>query len=121
MFRFLTLALAASSVAAFTSPARPQTALSTSTASSSLIASSPSALQATGVLKDMDLPEKLYKPKSKEFPKVLGGLKIGLREICVITGASSGLGLYTALALAKTGKYFLVLAVRDVEKMKKGK
>lgn len=59
-------------------------------------------------------------PKDKEVPKVLGGVKIGLRKLTVITGASSGLGLYTALTLAKTGKYFVVMACRDVEKAKRG-
>lgn len=62
--------------------------------------------------------EKIY--KSKETPKVLGGLNIGLRKLVVITGASSGLGLATAVSLAKTGKYFIVMACRDVEKGKKG-
>jgi protochlorophyllide reductase len=62
---------------------------------------------------------KLYSPEAKEVPKVLGGLKIGLRELVVITGASSGLGLATVVALAKTGKYFVVMACRDVEKAKK--
>lgn len=73
----------------------------------------------TNVLTETELP--LYTPDAKEAPKVLGGLKIGLREIVVITGASSGLGLATAVSLAKTGKYFIVMAVRDVEKAKKGK
>lgn len=52
---------------------------------------------------------------------MLGGLlKIGRRELVVITGASSGLGLSTAANLAKTGKYYVVMAVRDTEKAKKG-
>ncbi len=67
-----------------------------------------------------ELPEKLYFPKDKEFPRVLGGIKIGLRKICVVTGASSGLGLNAAATLAKTGRHFVVMAVRDVEKGKKG-
>jgi len=80
------------------------------------------ALQASSpVLEQMDLPEKLYIKKEKEMPKVLGGLKIGLRELVVITGASSGLGLNCAVTLARTGKYFVVMAVRDVEKAKRGK
>lgn len=66
-----------------------------------------------------DLPEKLYFKKEKELPKVLGGIKIGLRKLVVITGASSGLGLNTATTLAKTGRYFVVMACRDVEKGKK--
>ncbi len=67
-----------------------------------------------------ELPEKLYFPKEKEFPKILGGIKIGLRKICVVTGASSGLGLNAAATLAKTGRHFVVMAVRDVEKGKRG-
>jgi protochlorophyllide reductase len=80
------------------------------------------ALQmASDVITQTDLPEKLYFPKDKEMPKVLGGLKIGLRKLVVITGASSGLGLACAETLAKTGRYFVVMACRDVEKAKKGK
>jgi len=66
-----------------------------------------------------ELPEKLYFEKEKEIPKVLGGLQIGLRKLVVITGASSGLGLKCAATLAKTGRYFVVMAVRDVEKGKR--
>jgi len=72
------------------------------------------------LLRETDLTEQLYKPEAKEMPKILGGVKIGLRKLCVITGASSGLGLNTALTLAKTGRYFIVMACRDVEKAKKG-
>merc|ERR1712157_479343 len=56
---------------------------------------------------------------SKEIPKVLGGVKIGLKKLVVITGASSGLGRSATIALAKTGKYHIVMACRDVEKAKK--
>lgn len=73
------------------------------------------------MLTQTELPEKLYIPEQKEMPKVLGGLKIGLRELVVVTGASSGLGLNCAVTLAKSGKYFVVMACRDVEKGKKGK
>lgn len=79
--------------------------------------SSSTSLHAS-ILQETDLPEKIYDKQSKELPKVLGGLKIGLRKLVVVTGASSGLGLATAVALAKTGKYFIVMAVRDVEKAK---
>lgn len=75
---------------------------------------------ALNALTTTELPEKLYFPKEKEFPKVLGGIKIGLRKICVVTGASSGLGLNAAATLAKTGRHFVVMAVRDVEKAKRG-
>lgn len=66
-----------------------------------------------------ELPDKLYFPQEKEFPKVLGGLKIGKRKLCVVTGASSGLGLNAAATLAKTGRHFVVMACRDVEKGKR--
>ena len=72
------------------------------------------------MLTQTELPEKLYFEKEKELPKVLGGLKIGTRELVVVTGASSGLGLNAAATLAKTGRYFVVMACRDVEKAKKG-
>lgn len=65
-------------------------------------------------------PEKIYSTKSKETPKVLGGVKIGLRKLVVVTGASSGLGLSAAVSLAKTGDYFVIMACRDVDKGKKG-
>lgn len=61
----------------------------------------------------------MYFPKEKETPKVLGGLKIGTRKLVVVTGASSGLGLACAETLSKTGRYFVVMACRDVEKAKK--
>jgi len=71
------------------------------------------------LLENVDLERnKLYFKKNKEVPKVLGGLKIGKRELAVVTGASSGLGLNCAAALAKSGKYFVVMAVRDIEKAK---
>jgi protochlorophyllide reductase len=76
--------------------------------------------QLNAMLQQAELPQKLYIPKEKEVPKVLGGLKIGLRKLVVITGASSGLGLNTAITLAKTGRYFVVMACRDVEKGKRG-
>lgn len=66
-----------------------------------------------------ELPEKLYFPKEKEIPKVLGGIKIGTRKLTVITGASSGLGLNTAATLVNTGRHFVVMACRDVEKGKR--
>lgn len=72
------------------------------------------------MLTQTELPEKIYFKKDKEAPKVLGGIQIGLRKLVVVTGASSGLGRECAKTLAKTGKYFVVMAVRDVEKGKKG-
>lgn len=55
---------------------------------------------------------------SKQFPKVNGGLLIGTRKLAVVTGASSGLGLYGAYELAKSGDYYVVLACRNVERSK---
>jgi hypothetical protein len=69
-------------------------------------------------LAEAELPQKIY--FKKEIPKVLGGLQIGLRKIVVITGASSGLGLNCAATLAKTGRYFVIMACRDTEKAKRG-
>jgi len=70
------------------------------------------------MLTQTELPEKIYLPEDKESAKVLGGLKIGTRKLTVITGASSGLGLNCAAALSKTGRHFVVMACRDVEKGK---
>lgn len=75
---------------------------------------------ALNLLESVDITEKYYPPQEKEIPKVLGGLNIGLRKLVVVTGASSGLGLACAKVLAKTGRYFVVMAVRDVEKGKRG-
>jgi len=73
----------------------------------------------SAMLTQTELPEKLYFGK-EELPKVLGGLKIGTRELVVVTGASSGLGLNAAATLAKTDRFFVVMACRDVEKAKAG-
>lgn len=43
--------------------------------------------------------------------------KFGGKKLVVITGTSSGLGRKTARALLRTGKYHVVGAVRDMEKM----
>jgi len=71
------------------------------------------------MLTQTELPATLYPPSDKETAKVLGGIKIGSRKLTVITGASSGLGLNTAVALSKTGRHFVVMAVRDIEKAKR--
>lgn len=84
---------------------------------SQIVASSPTLL--SDMLTQTELPAKLYLPKDKEAAKVLGGTKIGTRRLTVITGASSGLGLNCAVALAKTGRHFIVMACRDVEKGKR--
>lgn len=62
------------------------------------------------------LGTKLYDGK-KELPPIWGGLKVGTRRLVVITGASSGLGLWAAKALADKKNYFVICAVRDPEKM----
>jgi len=49
---------------------------------------------------------------------VLGALKAGTRKLCVVTGASSGLGLATVKALADEGSTFVIAGVRDPEKMR---
>lgn len=122
--RFFLLSLALSSVSAFT-PAMDKAFRTTQgVANSPLFRNNNNKVSSTersAVLEQTELPSKLYFKQAKEMPKVLGGLKIGLRELVVITGASSGLGLNCAATLAKTGKYFVVMAVRDVEKAKRGK
>jgi len=80
--------------------------------------SSTSLFETKKLLEQAELPEKLYFEKDKEIPKVLGGLVIGPRKLVVVTGASSGLGRKCAAVLAKTGRYYVVMAVRDVEKAK---
>ncbi|KAG5192242.1 hypothetical protein JKP88DRAFT_5578, partial [Tribonema minus] len=45
--------------------------------------------------------------------------KMATKKLCVVTGASSGLGKATVKALADNDDYFVVCAVRDPEKMKR--
>lgn len=59
--------------------------------------------------------QKIY--TSGETPKVLGALKAGTRKLVVITGASSGLGLACAKAIADAGGHYIICAVRDPKKM----
>jgi protochlorophyllide reductase len=49
----------------------------------------------------------------------MGGVKVGSRKVVVITGASSGLGLWCTKALVDKGNYFVICGVRDVEKMQR--
>lgn len=121
MMRFFLLSLALSGACAF-SPSMEKTFRTTQSVSTSPLFRNPNRVTSTqrSALETTELPEQLYFNKAKEMPKVLGGLKIGLRELVVVTGASSGLGLYCARTLAKTGKYFVVMAVRDIEKAKRG-
>jgi protochlorophyllide reductase len=62
--------------------------------------------------------KKLYDGKFG-FPPIWGGVKVGKRRIVVVTGASSGLGLWATKALVDKGDYFVICGVRDVEKMNK--
>lgn len=121
MIRLLTLLISLAAISAFT-PSAPSFDVRLS---SPLIRTVGSTEQRISLMERCampetftELPQELYLPKDKETPKVLGGLKIGLRKLVVVTGASSGLGLWCAKALLDTGRYFVVLAVRDVDKMK---
>lgn len=98
-------------------PSATRTSLATNVITSS---STSSVLNAAAVPQTAEMPEKYYFKQDKETPQVLGGIKIGLRKLCVVTGASSGLGLNAAATLCKTGRHFVVMAVRDVEKGKRG-
>ena len=119
--RLITFALAAMSVAAFAPSLEQATRTSVQSAVKVPFARTTSA-QASALSATLAQQQKLYGPSEKEVPKVLGGVKIGLRELVVITGASSGLGLATAKSsMNQCGKYFLVMACRDVEKGKQGK
>jgi protochlorophyllide reductase len=123
MMRLLTLFLAASAAGAFAPSQRAMrttttTATTTTTPFVSRAPFSQSPVSATQLAVAAQHSAKLY--EKAESPKVLGGIKIGNRELIVITGASSGLGLSTAANLAKTGKYYVVMAVRDTEKAKQG-
>ena len=72
----------------------------------------------------MDVPLTLLAPLlshrydgKKEVAPIWGGLRIGTRRLVVVTGASSGLGLWAAKALADKGNYFVICAVRNPAKM----
>lgn len=120
MVRFLSYvaaaALLASGEAFAPTASRVRTANAVSTSAARDVAVR-SPTQLAEMLKQTELPGKLY--FEKESPQVLGGLKIGSRKLTVITGASSGLGLNCAATLVKTGRHFVVMAVRDVEKAKR--
>jgi protochlorophyllide reductase len=123
MIQFLLLVVGVTAFAPSTHLLSPPTRTRTTTSSNNFLIQQPTDVESftlNAMLQQVELPEKLYIPKEKEIPKVLGGLKIGLRKLVVITGASSGLGLNTAITLAKSGRYFVVMACRDVEKGKRG-
>lgn len=122
IIQFLLVAVGVTAFAPSTHLFSPPTRTRTTTASNNFLIQQPTNVESftlNAMLQQVELPEKLYIPKEKEIPKVLGGLKIGLRKLVVITGASSGLGLNTAITLAKSGRYFVVMACRDVEKGKR--
>ncbi len=117
------LLAAACLVAPFVSGFAPSPMVQTNTLTTQEVVSVPRAVSsatANFALNAVMNDSKIYQPNSKETPKVLGGVKIGLKKLVVITGASSGLGLATTIALAKTGKYHIVMACRDIEKAKRG-
>jgi protochlorophyllide reductase len=122
MLKFISLCLSAALVAGFAPSASTRQTVSQAITSSASFSPlfRPSLTQCQALLQETELPEKLYIPKQKEVPKVLGGLKVGLRKLIVITGASSGLGLYCTKALIESGNYFVVMACRDVQKAKTG-
>mmetsp|Transcript_17029 Transcript_17029/g.42546 ORF Transcript_17029/g.42546 Transcript_17029/m.42546 type:complete len:427 (+) Transcript_17029:203-1483(+) len=116
------LLAAACLVAPFVSGFAPSPMVQTNTLTTQEVVSVPRAVSsatANFALNAVMNDSKIYQPNSKETPKVLGGVKIGLKKLVVITGASSGLGLATTIALAKTGKYHIVMACRDIEKAKR--
>uniref|UniRef100_A0A7S4M1B9 protochlorophyllide reductase n=1 Tax=Prymnesium polylepis TaxID=72548 RepID=A0A7S4M1B9_9EUKA len=57
------------------------------------------------------------KPESLEAIRNAVKANVGNRKVVVITGASSGLGLYCVEALLAEEGYFVIAAVRDPEKM----
>jgi len=59
----------------------------------------------------------LQMPQILSLQDVLDAKKFGDKKICVITGTSSGLGRKTAKALLQTGKWHVIGACRDVDKM----
>lgn len=127
MMRFLSLAVTVTSTASLVGAFTPAINKAVKTVAHPVVQTpffnkdaAPTTTAMNGMLTQTELPEKLYFKEEKEMPKVLGGLKIGLRKLVVITGASSGLGLNCAATLSKTGDYFVVMACRDVEKGKKG-
>mmetsp|Transcript_12244 Transcript_12244/g.19537 ORF Transcript_12244/g.19537 Transcript_12244/m.19537 type:complete len:427 (-) Transcript_12244:149-1429(-) len=123
MVRFVSFVAAAAYLAASTEAFAPAPSQVRTQRLSNNVQIAPSHISSPTLLADMltqtELPEKIYLPEDKESAKVLGGIKIGSRKLTVITGASSGLGLNCAVALSKTGRHFVVMAVRDVEKGKR--
>jgi hypothetical protein len=55
---------------------------------------------------------KLYQGNT-EMPKIAGVLRAGIRKLCVVTGASSGLGLACVRAMCAEKDNFVICAVRE--------
>ena len=115
MARFLLLAATANALLA---PARVATAPRTAPLFSTKSLYDKTVERKAGQEKLKVAPELESPPvdSTPEAPKVNGGIVIGTRKLAVVTGASSGLGLYGALSLAKRGDYYVVLACRNVER-----
>mmetsp|Transcript_21590 Transcript_21590/g.24258 ORF Transcript_21590/g.24258 Transcript_21590/m.24258 type:complete len:424 (-) Transcript_21590:183-1454(-) len=121
MVRFLLTAMALLPMATAFAPSMNKAVkpmASQSTLFKNVVVNTPSTTtERQDMLTQTELPEKLY--FKKESPKILGGIKVGLRKLVVITGASSGLGLNCAATLAKTGNYYVIMACRDTDKGKR--
>ncbi|KAH8044624.1 enoyl-(acyl carrier protein) reductase [Aureococcus anophagefferens] len=115
MARFLLLAATANALLA---PARVATAPRTAPLFSTKSLYDKTVERKAGQEKLKVAPELESPPvdSTPEAPKVNGGIVIGTRKLVVVTGASSGLGLYGALSLAKKGGYYVILACRNTER-----
>uniref|UniRef100_A0A7S2C0R5 protochlorophyllide reductase n=1 Tax=Haptolina brevifila TaxID=156173 RepID=A0A7S2C0R5_9EUKA len=71
-----------------------------------------SAASALNLMSNLKIPNIVETIRTREAHE-----KFGNKKLVVITGTSSGLGRKTARALLRTGKYHVVGAVRDLEKM----
>lgn len=56
-------------------------------------------------------------PSIKDISQAIDAQKFGQKKLCVITGTSSGLGRSTAKQLLSTGRWHVIGAVRDLDKM----
>ena len=58
-----------------------------------------------------------FRPAPQAAPKAIFAVNAAAgKKTAIVTGASSGLGLYTTKALVDRGDYHVVMAVRDVAK-----
>lgn len=60
---------------------------------------------------------KVKMPQMPSFEKMKSDQKFGNKKIAIITGTSSGLGRQTAKHLLKTGRWHVIGACRDLDKM----